>query len=276
VIMGILNVTPDSFSDGGRWDTVERAVERGLELVAEGADIVDVGGESTRPGADRVPEHVEIGRVIPVISELAARGVRVSVDTMSAVVAGRAVSAGAWMVNDVSGGLADPAMLATVANLGVPVVLMHWRGQSVAMNLLAVYNDVVSDVVRELTIRRDAALQAGILPSAIVLDPGIGFAKTADHNWKLLARLGELQAIGHPILIGASRKRFLGSLLTDADGVDRPSDDRDDATTAVTALVASCGAWGVRVHEPRASVDAVEVAAAIAASTLTSLLRHGS
>jgi dihydropteroate synthase len=262
--MGILNVTPDSFSDGGRWDTVSAAVARGVELHRDGSDIVDVGGESTRPGAARIGVDVELARVIPVVTELVARGVPVSIDTMSSLVARRAVEVGACMVNDVSGGLADPLMLPTVADLGVPTVLMHWRGQSSVMDSLAVYDDVVTDVVRELMIRRDAALEAGMSADRIVLDPGLGFAKNAEHNWEILRRLDELVGVGQPVLIGASRKRFLGSLLADADGWARTVNERDDATAAVTALVARAGAWGVRVHEPRANLDAAMVAAAMA------------
>jgi dihydropteroate synthase len=257
--MGIVNVTPDSFSDGGKWNTVEGAIARGMELVEEGADIVDVGGESTRPGALRIPEDVELGRVLPVVSALSSAGVRVSIDTMNAAVAQQAVEAGAWMVNDVSGGLADPKMLSTVAFLAVPVVLMHWRGHSAEMNRLATYDDVVGDVVRELTHRRDAAVSAGISQGRIVLDPGLGFAKTPAHNWEILRRLDELMAIGQPLLVGASRKRFLGELLADEHDP-RPPDERDHATSAISALVALSGAWGVRVHEARANADAVRVA----------------
>ena len=261
VVMGVLNVTPDSFSDGGRYLDAGQAIEHGLALAAAGADLVDVGGESTRPGADRVPADGEIARVLPVVTALAAAGVHVSIDTMRADCADAAVAAGAVVVNDVSGGLADPAMYATVARLGVPYVAMHWRGHSTVMTELAHYDDVVDDVVAELSARVDAAVAAGITADRIVVDPGLGFAKEADHNWLLLRRLDALQALGHPVLVGASRKRFLGSLLADEDGP-RPVDRRDAATDAVSALAAERGVWAVRVHDVRRSRDAVRVAAA--------------
>lgn len=266
VVMGVLNVTPDSFSDGGRFRETAAAVTHGLAMAAAGADWVDVGGESTRPHAAPVAAVEERARVVPVVRELAAHGVAVSVDTMHADVARAAVAAGAGLVNDVSGGLADPAMLDTVAELGVPVVLMHWRGASDVMDSLATYGDVVDEVTGELAARVAAAAAAGIDRSRIVLDPGLGFAKTADHNWELLAGLDALAALGHPLLIGASRKRFLGTLLAAPDGTPRPATERDAATVAVTALVASAGVWGVRVHEVASSVDAVRVAHRIAAS----------
>lgn len=261
VVMGILNVTPDSFSDGGRFEAVDSAIGRGMALAALGADIVDVGGESTRPGADRVPEPTELARVVPVVEALASGGVRVSVDTTRASVARRCVEAGAWMVNDVSGTRADPQMAATLAELDVPCVLMHWRGHSAGMTRLAVYADVVGEVVAELRDARDSAVAAGVRPERIVLDPGLGFAKDAVHNWAILRRLDALHALGHPVLVGASRKRFLGELLAAPSGVMRPPDGRDAATAAVTALVAASGAWGVRVHDVGASVDAALVAA---------------
>ena len=258
--MGILNVTPDSFSDGGEYLRFEAAIAHGRRLLAEGADVIDVGGESTRPGAARAAVEVELGRVLPVIRELAAAGATVSVDTMRAEVAAAAVAAGAALVNDVSGGLADPDMLATVAGLPAGYIAMHWRGHSTIMQELTQYDDVVADVAAELAGRRDAALAAGIAPERLVLDPGLGFAKTSDHNWSLLARLDELQALGHPLLIGASRKRFLGELLAEA-GELRPAKQRDDATTAITALLAARGVWGVRTHNVTAQRDAIAVAA---------------
>ncbi len=257
--MGILNVTPDSFSDGGEHLAFDAAIAHGRRLLAEGADIIDVGGESTRPGAERAPVDVELGRVLPVIRELAACGATVSVDTMRAQVAAEAVAAGAALVNDVAGGLADPAMLATVAELGVGYIAMHWRGHSTVMQRLTQYDDVVADVATELAARRDAALAAGIAPDRLVLDPGLGFAKTGDHNWALLARLGELQALGQPLLVGASRKRFLGELLAVGDQP-RPPKQRDDATTAITTLLAERGVWGVRTHAVAAQRDAIAVA----------------
>lgn len=270
LVMGVVNVTPDSFSDGGQWFTPEVAVAHGHELLAQGADIVDVGGESTRPGAAPVPVEEELRRVLPVVSALAAAGAVVSIDTMHAAVAERAVEAGAALVNDVSGGLADPEMARVVAAAGVPYVVGHWRGPSDVMDSLASYGDVVQDVVRELSVRVETLGEAGVDPRAIVLDPGLGFAKPGAANWPLLARLDELQALGHPVLVGASRKRFLGHLLATAragsaggsaaDPV--PPADRDAATAATTALAALAGVWAVRVHEVPASMDAVLVAAA--------------
>jgi dihydropteroate synthase len=260
--MGVLNVTPDSFSDGGRWLDRDQAVAHGVAMRDAGADLVDVGGESTRPGAGRVEPDVERARVLPVVRALVAEGVQVSIDTTRAVVADAAVGAGAVVVNDVSGGLADPGMGAAVAQLRVPWILMHWRGHSDRMNTLASYDDVVIDVRDELVQRVDAAVLAGVDPSRLVLDPGLGFAKTAAHNWALLRRLDVLVDVGLPVLVGASRKRFLGDLLVDADGRPRAAAGRDQATAAVSALAAHRGAWGVRVHDVAGSLDAVRVAAA--------------
>jgi dihydropteroate synthase len=260
LVMGVVNVTPDSFSDGGRYLDVSTAVAHGVALHEEGADLVDVGGESTRPGADRVTEEEERERVLPVVRALAGAGVRVSVDTMRAATAAAAVEAGAVLVNDVSGGLADPGMLREVGRLGVPYVLMHWRGHSATMQQRTAYDDVVTDVAAELTRQRDAAVTAGIDPGRIALDPGIGFAKTAAQNWTVLAGLERLHDLGHPLLVATSRKRFLGELLADRDEL-RPAGERDQATCATTALAAAQGAWCVRVHTVRASADAVRVAA---------------
>lgn len=262
-VMGVLNVTPDSFSDGGRYLHLDDALAHGVEMWTEGADLVDVGGESTRPGADRVDPEVEIARVIPVIRGLSEAGVAVSVDTTRARVAAAAVAAGAAIVNDVSGGLADPDMARVVADLGVPLILMHWRGYSRNMDSLATYDDVVKDVRDELSARVDAALTAGVAETALVLDPGLGFAKKSDHNWALLRRLDALLDLGFPVLVGASRKRFLGTLLADKEGAPRPPDGREDATAAISALVARAGAWGVRVHDVRRSLDAVKVVEAL-------------
>lgn len=261
VVMGILNVTPDSFSDGGRWPSVEAAIERGRQLHAEGADIVDVGGESTRPGAQRIDATEEVERVVPVVAALSADGIPVSIDTMRAEVAAASVDAGAVLVNDVSGGMADPQMLPWLSSVSVPYVAMHWRGPSAVMEELARYDDVVDEVVRELRTRLDHLAAAGVDPLRVILDPGLGFAKRSEHNWPLLAHMDRLQALGCPLLIGASRKRFLGDVLADAQGP-RPLDGRDAAGDAVTALAAAAGAWGVRVHEVRASRDAVLVARA--------------
>lgn len=260
--MGVLNVTPDSFSDGGLFHDPDRAVGHALELCRSGADIIDVGGESTRPGAVRVGTDEEQSRVLPVIARLVDAGVNVSIDTMNADTAVAAVEAGACIVNDVSGGLADPQMHVTVAGLSVPYIAMHWRGHSDRMASLAHYDDVVADVRAELSERVARAEAAGLPLDRIVLDPGLGFAKEADHNWALLRGLPELQELGFPLLIGASRKRFLGSLLIDNAGTPRPVDDRDMATDAITALAAAIGVWAVRVHDVNGSADAVRVAAA--------------
>lgn len=266
--MGILNVTPDSFSDGGEHLSREAAIAHGLRLLAEGADLIDVGGESTRPGAGRAPEATELARVIPVVSALAGSGGVICVDTMRAVVAERAVAAGASVINDVSGGLADPDMLQAVAGLGVGYVAMHWRGHSDVMTSLTHYDDVVGGVVAELGERREAAFAAGIAPANLVLDPGLGFAKTAAQNWELLGHLDRLSALGQPLLIGASRKRFLGELLAVGDEL-RPPEQRDDATAALTALLAAQGVWGVRTHTVTAQRDAIEVAQRLAGARAT-------
>ncbi|MFF8970262.1 dihydropteroate synthase [Streptomyces sp. NPDC014995] len=260
--MGVVNVTPDSFSDGGLSFAADAALTHGLALLEQGADIVDVGGESTRPGATRPPVEEELRRVLPVVRELAAAGATVSVDTMRAEVAARALDAGARLVNDVSGGLADPAMLPLMARAGTPYVVMHWRGHSAGMQANAVYDDVVTDVLDELRLRIDAALEAGIPPGCLVVDPGLGFAKTPDHNWGLLGRLGDVMALGHPVLVGASRKAFLGSLLADREtGQPRPARLRDAATTAVSVLAAAQGVWCLRVHDVASTADAVRVTA---------------
>ncbi|MET7298977.1 dihydropteroate synthase [Embleya sp. NPDC005575] len=261
-VMGVVNVTPDSFSDGGLWFDSKAAITRGLALLDQGADLIDVGGESTRPGAGRVDVDEELRRVVPVVRELASAGAVVSVDTTRVEVASAAVEAGARLVNDVSGGLADPAMAAYVADSGVPVVVMHWRGHSRGMQERAVYADVVAEVRTELAERMEKVIAAGVRPEAIVLDPGLGFAKTAAHNWPLLAHLDALHELGRPLLVAASRKTFLGRLLAAEDGTLRPPRGRDDATAAVSALAAAAGAWAVRVHEVPASLDAVKVAAA--------------
>ncbi len=270
LVMGVVNVTPDSFSDGGRYLDHDRAVAHGLSLAEEGADLVDVGGESTRPGAERVPLAEELRRVLPVVGRLGGAGVLVSVDTMRAEVAEAAVDAGAVLVNDVSGGRADPEMFATVARLDVGYVLMHWRSHSAQMAAHTDYDDVVGEVAAELQAQRDAAVAAGIAPRRIALDPGIGFSKTADQNWQVLGGLEGLHALGHPLLVATSRKRFLGHLLAEG-GVEavRPPAGRGDATVATTALAAAAGAWCVRAHDARATADAVRVAARWAAARRT-------
>jgi dihydropteroate synthase len=257
--MGVLNVTPDSFSDGGRYSSCAAAVAHGLELRAEGADIIDVGGESTRPGAGRVDAATEIDRVLPVITELAAAGVALSIDTTRAAVAAAALDAGAVLVNDVSGGLADPDMARVVASAGCPWVLMHWRGHSRDMVQLATYDDVVDEVRAELLERVDAAVAAGVAPDQLILDPGIGFAKNARHNWALTRHLDVLIGLGFPVLFAASRKSYLGRLLAGPDGAPRPVGEREAATIATSVLAVAAGVWGVRVHEVRATVDALAV-----------------
>ena len=239
LVMGILNVTPDSFADGGKHNDFESAVARGLEMIAEGVDIIDIGGESTRPGADRVSEEEEIARTIPVITELAKHGVKISIDTMRASTAKAAIDAGASIINDVSGGLADPLMLQTAAALKVPYIAMHWRGQSKDMNSKAIYGDVVSDVISELQERVDAALDAGITAENLIIDPGLGFAKDADHNWAIIDAIDQFVALGYPVLVGASRKRFLGG--------DDPT-SREAATVELTKRLSQSGIWAVRVH----------------------------
>ena len=248
LVMGILNLTPDSFADGGRHNSFEAGVARGLEMIAEGVDIIDIGGESTRPGADRVSAEEEQARVLPVIKELAKSGVKISIDTMRADTAEKAVQAGAAIINDVSGGLSDPAMFATVKKLGVPYILMHWRGESKDMNSRAVYADVVTDVISELNSQIDAALDAGINKSQIIIDPGLGFAKDAEHNWEILRNLKAFTVMGYPVLIGASRKRFLGG--------DNP-DEREAATIELTKTLVPQGIWGVRVHSVKPHVDVI-------------------
>jgi dihydropteroate synthase len=263
--MGVVNVTPDSFSDGGQWYGPDEAIAHGLELVAQGADIVDVGGESTRPGAQRISAAEELRRIGPVVTELVRAGVPVSIDTMRAQVAEFALDAGVPLVNDVSGGLADPDMPRLVAAAGASYVLVHWRGHSQDMYSRAVYTDVVAEVRDELARRVDAVIDAGVDPGCIVIDPGLGFGKRPEHNWPLLASLADVARLGpgtFPVLVGASRKRFLGNLLAGPDGKPRPFEASDGATAAITALAATAGAWCVRVHQVPLNADAVRVAAA--------------
>jgi len=248
LVMGILNVTPDSFADGGVNFETHIAIARGLEMIDEGVDIIDIGGESTRPGAERVSALEEQARVIPVIEGLAGKGVTLSVDTMRAETARLAVRAGTSIVNDVSGGAADAEMFATVAELGCKYTLMHWRGHSADMNSKAIYTDVVSEVIEEVTLQLDKALAAGIKRENIILDPGIGFAKDAEHNWEILKRIDEFIALGYPVLIGHSRKRFLGGDTPDA---------REEATVAVTQSLVGKGIWAVRVHGVKVNKDAI-------------------
>ena len=265
LVMGVVNVTPDSFSDGGQWFGAEAAIKHGLDLAAQGADIVDVGGESTRPGAQRVLEEEELRRVGPVVTELVRAGVPTSIDTMRAPVAEFALAAGVQLVNDVSGGLADPDMPRLVAAAGASYVVVHWRGHSRDMYARAAYTDVVLEVREELAHRIDAVVAAGVDPARIVVDPGLGFGKRPEHNWPLLTHLGDIARIGghtFPVLVGASRKRFLGLLLAGPDGTPRPFERCDGATVATTALAAAGGAWCVRVHQVPDNADAVRVASA--------------
>ena len=248
IVMGILNVTPDSFADGGRHNSFEAALKRGEEMLAEGADIIDIGGESTKPGADRVPALEELNRVTPVIQALASKGARISIDTMRASTAKAAIEAGAQIINDVSGGLADPAMLSTAANLKVPYIAMHWRGHSKDMNSRAVYGDIVKDVISELQERISAAIDAGITKDNLIIDPGLGFAKDAHHNWEIIDSIDEFVALGYPVLIGGSRKRFLGG--------DDP-DSREAATIELTKRLSTSGIWGVRVHSVKPHKEAL-------------------
>lgn len=262
MVMGVVNVTPDSFSDGGQWFDPDDAIEHGLSLLHDGADLIDVGGESTRPGATRPDAEEELRRVVPVVTGLAAAGARVSVDTMRPEVARAALEVGASMVNDVSGGLADPAMVPLVAAADVDFVVMHWRGHSVDMQDRAVYDDVVTDVCRELGQRVEAIVTAGVDPARLVLDPGFGFAKTAEHNWALLAGLGRIVDLGYPVLVGTSRKAFLGRVgRSDGQG-SRAATQRDSATAATSVYAALAGVWAVRVHDVTSTRDALDVVAA--------------
>jgi dihydropteroate synthase len=249
LVMGILNVTPDSFADGGKHFTFEHAVARGLQMIEEGVDIIDIGGESTRPGAERVSEEEEQSRVIPVIKALAGKGADISIDTMRASTARLAVEAGASIVNDVSGGAADPEMFSTVASLNCKYTLMHWRGHSKDMNERAIYGDVLAEVIEEVTLQLDKALAAGVKRENIVLDPGLGFAKDSEHNWEILKRLDEFQALGYPVLIGHSRKRFIGG--------DTP-DEREAGTLAISKSLVGTGVWAVRVHSVAPHVELVK------------------
>lgn len=270
--MGVLNVTDDSFSDGGRYLDPDKAVAQGLALAGDGAGIIDVGGESTRPGATRIDPRVETSRVVPVVKGLASHGITVSIDTMHADVARAALCSGARIVNDVSGGRADPAMAPLLAEAKVPWVLMHWRSVSAERpHAVPAYRDVVAEVRAELLASVDAAVSAGVDPAQLMIDPGLGFAKTGQHNWALLHALPQLVATGIPVLLGASRKRFLGTLLSGPDGSPRPPDGRETATAVISALAALHGAWGVRVHDVRATVDALKVVAAWNDETHTEL-----
>ena len=251
--MGILNVTPDSFADGGRYSTTELARKRADEMISEGVEIIDVGGESTKPGADRITQAEEVARVIPVIKELAKKDTPISIDTTRASVAEQAIKLGISYVNDVSGGLADPEMYKLIAkHPKVQYIIMHWRAHSKTMQDHAIYKDVVKEVKQELEERIEDAIKAGVNPDQIIIDPGLGFAKLPEHNWELLRNIDRIALLGYPILIGASRKRFLGELT----GSSNP-DDREAASIAVTAMVAKQGVWGVRTHSVKPHRDAI-------------------
>ena len=243
LVMGILNVTPDSFADGGKHNELDAAVSRGLEMISEGVDIIDIGGESTRPGAERVDEEEELRRTIPVIEKIAPyvekNGVKISIDTMRASVAKAAVKAGATIINDVSAGQSDQEMLSTAAKLNVPYIAMHWRGYSKDMNSKAVYKDVVSETISELEERIHAALSQGVKKENLIIDPGLGFAKDSEHNWAIIEAMDRFVDLGYPVLVGGSRKRFLGG--------DSP-DQREEATINLTKKLKDTGIWAVRVH----------------------------
>lgn len=262
-IMGVLNVTPDSFSDGGLWFDHDRAVAHGLELMAAGADIIDVGGESTRPGSARVDEAEELRRVVPVVRELAAAGAVISVDTMRARVAAESLAAGAHIINDVSAGQSDPTMLSVAAESGAPIVLMHWRGYLDHASATFHYDDVVAEVISELRTRIDEAIAVGVEPANIIVDPGLGFSKNAEHNWQLLSALDEFAALDHRLLVAASRKRFIASLLSPDDPKQAEQAAKDQATATISAISAQAGAWAVRVHDPATSAVACKVIAAV-------------
>ena len=264
LVMGVLNVTPDSFSDGGDFIRLEAALDHARVLQIAGADIIDIGGESTRPGAKRVTLDEEQARVLPVIEAIVAElGAKVSIDTMNAETARLAVAAGASIINDVSGGLADPDMFKVAADTGATIVISHWRGFSDQMDTLATYDDVAAEVAAELKLRVDAALATGIKQSQIVIDPGLGFAKDMQQNWKLVARLDKLEQLGYPILVGASRKRFIAGVIEPDEPTEVSNERRDLATAVLTALLLQRKIWGVRVHNVLATTDAIRVVAAL-------------
>jgi dihydropteroate synthase len=255
LVMGILNITPDSFADGGKYLSNLDAINQGRRLIAEGVDIIDVGGESTRPGAERISEEEELTRVIPVVIELVRDGAVISVDTMRAEVAKQAIAAGATYINDVSGGLADEKMAQVIAsNPNIQYVVMHWRGHSKDMQKQAVYEDVVKEVKEELDERVTALLKSGVSTEQIILDPGIGFAKNSEHNWQILQNIERFQLLGYPLLVGVSRKKFLGELINSSE-----PDNREAATIALTTELARLGVWGVRTHAVKAHKDAISV-----------------
>jgi dihydropteroate synthase len=264
LVMGVLNVTPDSFSDGGDFIRLEAALDHARVLQIAGADIIDIGGESTRPGASRVSLAEEQARVLPVIEAIVTQlGAKVSIDTMNAETARLAVAAGASIINDVSGGLADPGMFKVAADTGATIIISHWRGFSDQMDTLATYDDVAAEVAAELKLRVDAALAVGVKPAQIVVDPGLGFAKDMQQNWKLVARLEKLEELGYPILVGASRKRFIAGIIEPEEPAEVSNERRDLATAVLTALLLQRKIWGVRVHNVLATSDAIKIVAAL-------------
>ena len=266
LVMAVVNVTPDSFSDGGRWYDMGDAIRHGAELVAAGADILDVGGESTRPGARRPDEEEELQRVLPVVKELLKLGKPISVDTMRASVARACMEAGAHIINDVSGGLADAQMGAVAAETGAQFVAMHWRGHSAEMQSNTAYDDIVTDVCQELGEAVEKLLAAGVHKENLIVDPGFGFGKTAEQNWELLSRMSEFDVQGLPVLWGTSRKTFLGRVGQSpqqvAAGEPVAPDQRDAATAATSFIAAQHAAWGVRVHDVASTLAAMDVALA--------------
>jgi dihydropteroate synthase len=264
LVMGVLNVTPDSFSDGGEFVRLDAALDHARVLQIAGADIIDIGGESTRPGAKRVTLAEEQARVLPVIEAIVTQlGAKVSIDTMNAETARSAVAAGASIINDVSGGLADPGMFKVAADTGATIIISHWRGFSDQMDTLATYDDVAAEVAAELKLRVDAALAVGVKPTQIVVDPGLGFAKDMQQNWKLVARLEKLEELGYPILVGASRKRFIAGVIEPDEPAEVSNERRDLATAVLTALLLQRKIWGVRVHNVLATSDAIKIVAAL-------------
>ena len=264
LVMGVLNVTPDSFSDGGEFVRLDAALDHARVLQIAGADIIDIGGESTRPGASRVSLAEEQARVLPVIEAIVTQlGAKVSIDTMNAETARLAVAAGASIINDVSGGLADPGMFRVAADTGATIIISHWRGFSDQMDTLATYDDVAAEVAAELKLRVDAALATGVKPAQIVVDPGLGFAKDMQQNWKLVARLEKLEELGYPILVGASRKRFIAGVIEPEEPAEVSNERRDLATAVLTALLLQRKIWGVRVHNVLATSDAIKIVAAL-------------
>ena len=269
LVMGVLNVTPDSFSDGGQFSVEEDAVNHARLLIAAGSNIIDIGGESTRPGAERISIDEEQRRVIAVIQRVAAEpsfidsGARISIDTMNSQTAKAAVAAGAQIINDVSGGLADKEMFAVAAETGAILVISHWRGFSDRMDTLNEYQDIARDVAAELSTQVEVAIVAGVKRENIVIDPGLGFAKDMQQNWKLVARLDELEKLGLPILVGASRKRFIAGMLEPDEAGEVSNSRRDLATAVLTALLLQRKLWGIRVHNVLATTDAIDVVEAL-------------